>query len=510
VRAAVKRAWAPTDAWVESLAVRGSVLVVGPDGAGKTAIAEALASAATRAGVPVLRAHWRPGVLVHRDGSGAPVTEPHAREPRGIISALAKLGVIATDFALGWAGPWRRAQRKGLLVVERGWWDQVVDPRRYRMPARLVPVMWLLGRLMPRADVLLLLVGDPSEIAARKPELEPAEIARQQGEWRRVGHRAGKAVVELDAVSETREQTEIAAADVLQRILGTRAAIWRHAPLVPARLDLRVTGGASATPALTIYRTSRPRAHAAALLNRALVSARVGATAQPPVENMAGLARVLGVRIDGAAAFRSAPPRRWVVGWAAAGRMHTVLKVGPVADPALVREAEMLGRLQGLIEPFRVPTLRWAGDWHGLFVVATEVLVIGRRTPRIDVADVVDVLVGLAHGVRGSGPLVHGDFTSSNLAGAPRAFTLLDWESSREAFEPMVDLVHFVVSEGGWLGRFDPGSALSKLLGARSPGHRYCERVGIEPDAARKFLLRALRGEATRSEFAQEMLDRLG
>ncbi len=494
---------------MEGLAVRGSVLVAGPDGAGKTAIVDALATAVTRAGIPVLRAHGRPGVLVHRGDLGVPVTEPHAQEPRGIISALAKLGVIATDFALGWAGPWRRARRNGLLVLERGWWDQVVDPRRYRMPVRLVPVMRLLGRLMPKADVALLLGGEPSEIAARKPELAPAEIARQQCEWRRVGHRAGKEVVELDAVSETREHTEIAAADALQRILGARAAVWRHAPLAPARLDLRVTGGACATPALAIYRTSKPRARAAALVNRALVSARVGSTAQPPVEDMAGLARLLGVRITGATAFRSAPPRRWVVGWAAVGRMHTVLKVGPVADPALVREAEMLGRLRGLTEPFRVPMLRWAGDWHGQFVVATEALMIGRCTPRIDVHEVVDVMVALAHGVQGSGPLVHGDFTSSNLGGAPVAFTLLDWESSREAFEPMVDLVHFVVSEGGWLGRFDAGSALSMLVGARSPGRRYCEQLGIEPDAARKFLLCALRGEATRSEFARDMLERL-
>ena len=179
------------------------------------------------------------------------------------------------------------------------------------------------------------------------------------------------------------------------------------------------------------------------------------------MSDLRGLAQRMGVDFDGAAAFRSAPPQRWVLGLSRAGTLHTVVKVGPLDDPALVREHEMLARLSGLEEPFRVPSLRWAGEWNGRFLVATEAVVSGRRTTSIEIDDVVDVAAALTCGIRGCGPLIHGDFTSWNFLGAPSALTLLDWESSRDDYQPMFDLVHFVVA-GSMLRRFDPARTRSR------------------------------------------------
>jgi thymidylate kinase len=67
--------------------------------------------------------------------------------------------------------------------MERGWWDLVVDPARYRLNA---PPAWihLLGRLLPRPDRTIVLTGNAEVILARKAELSPDELARQLDAWR--------------------------------------------------------------------------------------------------------------------------------------------------------------------------------------------------------------------------------------------------------------------------------------------------------------------------------------
>ena len=68
--------------------------------------------------------------------------------------SVAKLVVILFDFWLSHLGPWRTVVRGGgVVVVERGWYDQAVDPRRYRLSPRVKPVALLLRRFVPRPTV---------------------------------------------------------------------------------------------------------------------------------------------------------------------------------------------------------------------------------------------------------------------------------------------------------------------------------------------------------------------
>jgi hypothetical protein len=156
--------------------------VAGPDGTGKSSVCAALVDGVL-AGRPVLRVHHRFGVLPVRGGEHAVVTEPHRDPPYRAPFAALKAVVLFVDYALGWllrVRPFTR--RGGWVLLERGWWDLAVDPARYRLPPG-GPLVRPLGRLLPQADLLLVLEGPAAVLSARKQELGAAEIERQVRAW---------------------------------------------------------------------------------------------------------------------------------------------------------------------------------------------------------------------------------------------------------------------------------------------------------------------------------------
>jgi len=187
--------------------------VAGPDGTGKSTLCDALIHGLLR-DRRVLRVHHRFGVLPARGGDQAAVTEPHRDEPYPAPLAAIKALALFADFWLGWllrARPFVR--RGGWVLLERGWWDLAVDPRRYRLRpgGRLVRV---LGRLLPQSDVLLVLEGPPAALRARKQELPEAELERQVRAWHDVVP-AGVRRVHLDTSASLDEVLRRAEAEVL-------------------------------------------------------------------------------------------------------------------------------------------------------------------------------------------------------------------------------------------------------------------------------------------------------
>ena len=167
---------------------RGHVLmVVGPDGTGKTTLCNALVQhvlgsvpvrvLANRRGAEPL------GLLPGRAPRGN-TSIPHRHQPRSTAVSAAKLLYSFTDILLGWIVKVRPfVHRGGWVVIERGGWDMLVDPRRYRLghPAWMGRVLaWLL----PRPSVVLVLEAPPEVITARKAQLAPAELVRQMNAWR--------------------------------------------------------------------------------------------------------------------------------------------------------------------------------------------------------------------------------------------------------------------------------------------------------------------------------------
>ncbi|MGH7540507.1 MAG: hypothetical protein ACRELC_05870, partial [Gemmatimonadota bacterium] len=104
--------------------------------------------------------------------------------------------------------------RGGLVVMERGWFDMAVDPRRYRLdvPTKLVE---LLGRLLPAPDTVIVLQADVRILRDRKQELPPAELLRQSERWREIALPRRTARLFLDA-SQDVERLAVQATAALQ------------------------------------------------------------------------------------------------------------------------------------------------------------------------------------------------------------------------------------------------------------------------------------------------------
>jgi thymidylate kinase len=163
------------------------IVICGPDGAGKSTLTGSLANDPASPFDATQILHWRPNVLprlgaiVRRpapDGS-----EPHGPRPYGRVVSMVRLLYYWLDYLIGHRIKIRPLRRVGTLVVlERGYWDMVVDPYRYRLDIgpRIVA---MLGRLVPEPDLTLVLLGAPSAIVDRKDELPVQELGRQVRAW---------------------------------------------------------------------------------------------------------------------------------------------------------------------------------------------------------------------------------------------------------------------------------------------------------------------------------------
>jgi hypothetical protein len=464
------------------------VLLAGPDGSGKTTVSDALAAHAAAAGLSLSRSHYRPGVFGARPPGSNETERPHDQQSRSLASGALKLMLIAADMTAGYLVRWRRPRRRGILVVERGWWDMAVDPRRYRLDQRLIPLIRLLGRLIPRADLVVLLSGDPAAIDSRKAEIGAHEVNRQLALWERYAPRAARRVSRFDTFVVNRHRIAEAIIASVTETSGPAAWPVRSVPLTPGRLSLMSTG--RSRPASDLYqpfhlvrRTMKPLGFSAARHGLAR-------RATEPFDVLA-LCRELEIHCSGYVLMRSSHPSRWVIGICAGSRLETVVKFATEPDPALEREIATLKLLQDCgPAPFDVPKLRWSGQWQGNTVLAVAGLRSTRNTTSVD--DAVQLCNAMVNGFGAMPPVVHGDFAPWNVhlqGGRP---VVLDWEASRFARSPLFDLTHFVISSGALLGVRTPQEAAAALCADGSAGARHLVAVGEDPSSAPYFVRRYL------------------
>lgn len=161
------------------------MILAGPDGTGKSSVVTW--SKREFAPQPVTYLWQRPGILPRRSPEGTgDSTQPHATSTYGAIVSWMKLLYVFVDYQIGWLIRIRPyARGGGITMIDRGWWDMAVDPRRYRMkvPDRVIE---LLGRLIPAPDLIVVLHAPTDVILARKADLPAAEIERQIERWRQV------------------------------------------------------------------------------------------------------------------------------------------------------------------------------------------------------------------------------------------------------------------------------------------------------------------------------------
>jgi thymidylate kinase len=165
----------------------GMVMVIlGPDGSGKSTVAKGLMQWVSKAFRRTAHYHWRPGVLpplATLAGRGRvsdeEVTDPHKSPPSNRLVSLARLLYYTVDFILGyWLRFYPAKARTTLIVIERYFYDFLVDPRRYRLqlpewlPRLLLP-------LIPKPDLIFVLTAPLDVLAERKQELPMDELAYQ-------------------------------------------------------------------------------------------------------------------------------------------------------------------------------------------------------------------------------------------------------------------------------------------------------------------------------------------
>lgn len=163
---------------------RGRVIsVVGPDGIGKTTLIDMLTRGILRSkNVKMMR---NVSVLPRRytPNPERPATEPHRDPPYPPGLSTVKILYLFVDYLLGWLFEVRPfVRRGGWIVIQRGWWDLAVDPRRYRL-AGAGRLTRLLGRVLPHAELLMILEAPPEIVYSRKSELPLDELQRQMRAW---------------------------------------------------------------------------------------------------------------------------------------------------------------------------------------------------------------------------------------------------------------------------------------------------------------------------------------
>jgi thymidylate kinase len=210
------------------------LMIVGPDGTGKTTLCNALVEQLSLCSNVLVLANrtgaTRPGLLPRRKLRGSKV-EPHRHPAYPRLLSIAKSILYVVDFNLGWlvrARPFVR--RGGWVLVERGWWDVLVDPRRYRLD---LP-QWLgrfLAHLMPRPSLVFILDPPVEVVTARKAQLPAAELVRQMTAWQQILPRT-QPRLHLDTSRPIEDSLRAAtrAIDDLVRAAGRREAANRPVP----------------------------------------------------------------------------------------------------------------------------------------------------------------------------------------------------------------------------------------------------------------------------------------
>ena len=159
------------------------IALFGPDGSGKSTIADILGDICHNHNVKTYHYHWRPRLLpslIHAQNSHFDNTRPNDLPTRPWLISFGIYIYFWLDFLLANIFKFRTLLRQGAIIIyERYYYDLLFHPKRYR-----VKQINMLGNLfafiVPRPDLIVLLTGEPSIILSRKPELPLNEIMNQQ------------------------------------------------------------------------------------------------------------------------------------------------------------------------------------------------------------------------------------------------------------------------------------------------------------------------------------------
>lgn len=157
-----------------------TVVLLGPDGAGKSTLAKLLKDKLGILFSPEKSRyiHWKP-TRKKTASDSINHTDPHAKTPRSLSLSTAFLLFHWLGFLLGsWQVVRPLLFRNGLVVIDRYFHDMQVDLRRYRLNPK-TPGIPFLTALLPAPDLVFILDAPAEVLQARKAEVTLEETKRQ-------------------------------------------------------------------------------------------------------------------------------------------------------------------------------------------------------------------------------------------------------------------------------------------------------------------------------------------
>lgn len=177
---------------------KGSFIAfVGPDGSGKSTIAELFRNEICRIMVKdnesVNVLHFRPTIFPNLkklfygrsyDETKENFTNPHRAKPSGLSGSLLRLTYYWIDYIIGyWFYLRSKCVAGQIFIFDRYFYDFIVDPYRSRINLPIW-IRFLFLKLTPKPDIVYFLDCDSKTILERKKELSEEEIIRQVNVYR--------------------------------------------------------------------------------------------------------------------------------------------------------------------------------------------------------------------------------------------------------------------------------------------------------------------------------------
>ncbi len=156
----------------------------GPDGSGKSTVADLFNKKCAAEGRGIKHMHWRPGVLPYRNRKACS-NDRASSDPQGVTVRRGMKGWLIgcycfLDFLLGYLFVIRPALKRGTIVCyERYIHDVLIDSRRYGLDLPEPFRKWIV-RLIPQPDLFFLFDAPADLLHSRKQELTVDEIERQR------------------------------------------------------------------------------------------------------------------------------------------------------------------------------------------------------------------------------------------------------------------------------------------------------------------------------------------
>ena len=193
------------------------LIALGPDGAGKSTVLAKVVENLKPAFRGIHSFHYRAKFGVT---SNVPVTNPHAKPPRGPILSVIRVLLLFFQFWFSYLVLVRpKLGRSGLVIFDRYFHDLLVDHRRYRYSGP----QWLLQlllKLSPGTGLVLILDADESVIYSRKQEVSVELLKELRRGYKQLAlNKTNAAVICSD---QDIEDTTMAATEVVYQYLLAR------------------------------------------------------------------------------------------------------------------------------------------------------------------------------------------------------------------------------------------------------------------------------------------------